>query len=67
MAQIRGDAYGQVTTEKIQARVQQLIPEIKGLQFARELYSRMGYPLELVDQPQSLESIAHLQKHGVKT
>lgn len=66
MAQIRGDAYGQVATEKIQARVQQLIPEIKGLQFARELYSRMGYPLELVDQPpQSVQSLATLKKHGI--
>ncbi|CAM4099286.1 FAD-dependent oxidoreductase [Zobellia roscoffensis] len=65
MAQIRGDKHGKVSNKKVQDRIQNLIPEIEGLTFARELFSPMGYPLELVTQPNSLKSMAILKENGV--
>ncbi|WP_289036989.1 hypothetical protein [uncultured Zobellia sp.] len=65
MAQIRGDMHGKVPNEKVQRRIENLIPEIEGLSFARELFSPMGYPLELVTQPKTLESLSFLKEHGI--
>ena len=65
LAQLRSDKQGQIPIEKIRKRVQELVPSIKELEFAQELFVPMSYPLELVTEPSTLESIDTLKENGV--
>ncbi len=65
LAQLRSDKHGQISTEKIQKRIQRLVPSIKELKFAKELFVPMSYPVELISTPDTLDSINVLKQNDI--
>lgn len=67
LVQLNGDKHGTIPISKIKARVQELAPDIVSLEFARELYVPMCYPLELVTDSNTIDSIEKLKENDVVT
>ena len=65
LAQLRSDKHGQIPREKIQKRIQKLVPNIKELEFAKELFVPMSYPVELISTPDTLDSINVLKQNDI--
>ena len=67
MAQLRSDTYPDLSTSEVKRRIQELVPDIEGLEFAKELFTPMSYPLELVDEPNSMKNLLKLKENGITT
>ena len=65
MAQLNGKTYNAITVSEIKDRIQILAPDINGLEYARDLYVPMCYPLELISDQSSLKSISYLKSKNV--
>ncbi len=65
MVQLNGKAYNKVAISEIKDRIEVLAPSIRGIEYARDLYLPMCYPLELISDPDTLERMTYLQNNNV--
>ena len=65
LAQLRSDKQGQISIEDIKSRVQELAPNIKQLEFSKELFVPMSYPIELITEPNTIKSIKSLEQNDI--
>lgn len=65
LAQLGENSFGTVSTKSVQQRIQQLVPGITNLQFAKELYVPMAYPLESITEPKTLQSLDTLKRNNI--
>lgn len=65
MVQLNGKKYNTIAISKIKDRIEVLAPGIRGLEYARDLYLPTCYPLELISDQGTLESISYLKNNNV--
>ncbi|WP_298488587.1 hypothetical protein [uncultured Maribacter sp.] len=65
LAQLGGQSRGKVTPETVKKRVEQLVPNIIDLHFAKELFVEMAYPLETVSGVKTQQSIEIVKQNAI--
>lgn len=67
VAQLPGYKKGKIKISDISERLYELIPDLRKLNFEKELFLSMSYPIETITDSQTLENIQMLKENSVLT